>query len=146
MAAPLYRALRKSYLHDRLVAKGEEFTYDGIPSIHWEPLNEPAKKKKELIKDSSYKRMMDARRAAKDASESAAPAKEEDDDEDDKDLSESQKQAALATALAKLDHTNDDHWTKTGEPRLDVLSEFAGYDVPRVDVKVFAPAFVREKV
>ncbi len=144
MAAPLYRALRKSYLHDRLVAKGEEFTYDGIPSIHWEPLNQEAKKKKELIKDSSYKRMMDARRAAS-AKEAVVPAEEE-SEEDKPDISESQKQAALATALAKVDHTNDDHWTKQGDPRLDVLSEFAGYDVTRKDVKVFAPAFVRERV
>lgn len=141
MPAPRYRAKRKSYVHDRLVEKGDEFNFEGVPSMHWEPLNEPAKEQAKLIKDSKYKRMMDKRLGGK--PQAPAAADEAPAGSENPELSEAQQQANIATALGKLDHSNDEHWTKQGEPRIDVVSEFAGFDVSRVMIKTVAPDFVR---
>lgn len=47
----------------------------------------------------------------------------------------------IILALAKLDPKNDDHWTETGNPRLDAL----GFTKPplRADVTAAAPLFTR---
>lgn len=47
-------------------------------------------------------------------------------------------------ALSELDKTNDDHWTKDGAPRLDVVSELVGKEVKRKDVVDADPEYTRE--
>lgn len=51
--------------------------------------------------------------------------------------------AKLYKALADLDPENDDHWTDEGLPRLDVLSDFVGQPVTRVQVKEATKNFTR---
>lgn len=48
---------------------------------------------------------------------------------------------AIRAALAKLDATNDDHWTENGNPRLDALG-FSSTP-KRADVTAAAPLFTR---
>lgn len=49
----------------------------------------------------------------------------------------------LLEALAKLDPTNEDHWTADGLPRIDPLSEMVGIAVQRQSVTAVAPEFTR---
>ena len=49
----------------------------------------------------------------------------------------------IKEALAKLDHTNDAHWTQDGQPRLDALKFLAGEDVNRDQVLQAAPELTR---
>lgn len=144
---PLYRAKKKSYVHDRLVQVDEEFTFEGIPSRHWTPLNEAAKKQSAKLNDPFTQNQ----RAIK-----AAQAPVQDGNPDDQgggkgdegkgdELTPAQKQKALLDALATLKHDDDTHWTKQGDPDLTVLKEKLGYAVSRGEVKEAAPEFVREK-
>lgn len=50
----------------------------------------------------------------------------------------------LKEALASLDPSNDEHWTKEGLPILAVLANLIGTDVSRADVTAIAPAFNRQ--
>lgn len=50
----------------------------------------------------------------------------------------------IKEAVTALDHTNDDHWTGTGLPRVDVISTAVGDPtVSRRDVEQAAPGFTR---
>ena len=49
----------------------------------------------------------------------------------------------IKEALAKLDPSNDGHWTVDGAPRMDVLSEIAGETLTRKQVTDAAPDFTR---
>lgn len=163
MALPRYRAKRQSFIHDRLVYKGDEFAYEGIPSRHWQPLNKEAEEMAKKIKDSRSKRLDESRearrieRAAKEKSEQPLGKQKDEDPNDDgeggedetkvnpADLTPTQKAKAITDALAKLKHDDDAHWTQGGEPNLNVLKELIGFAVKRVDVKEVAPEFVREQ-
>lgn len=50
----------------------------------------------------------------------------------------------LADAIMKLDPNNADHWTQSGEARLDVLEGFMGGTVRRKDVNDLFPGLTKE--
>lgn len=50
----------------------------------------------------------------------------------------------IREALANLDQLNDDHWTKDGAPRTDVVSDLLGQQVTRQAITDAAPKFSRE--
>lgn len=50
----------------------------------------------------------------------------------------------IVTALNKLEHGNDIHWTGEGLPRLDVVSGLVGSKVTRKDITDAVPNFVRQ--
>lgn len=54
-----------------------------------------------------------------------------------------QRAAAIVTAAQLLDPSDDAHWTKAGEPDLNVMKEMIGYRVTREEVKAAAPDAVR---
>lgn len=49
----------------------------------------------------------------------------------------------LRAALGMLDHSNPDHWTSTGLPKMDVVEELVGDDVSRKELNTYFPDFVR---
>lgn len=50
----------------------------------------------------------------------------------------------LRQALKKLDHNNDEHWSKEGVPRMDAIQDFYGSaNVSRKAVEAHAPGFLR---
>lgn len=50
----------------------------------------------------------------------------------------------ILEALAKLDQSNDEHWTADGLPRVDVIGKMIGQtDLKRQDITNAAPEFVR---
>lgn len=52
---------------------------------------------------------------------------------------------AIKAALAKLDVGNDDHWTNSGDPRIDVVQELTGdKSIKRPDITGAAPKFSRK--
>lgn len=50
----------------------------------------------------------------------------------------------VAAAVTQLDHANDEHWTKTGEPAVDAVKAIVGGNVTRADIEAAAPDFNRE--
>ena len=40
----------------------------------------------------------------------------------------------LLLAVAQLDHSNDEHWTKSGLPRIDVIEALSGIDTTREEL------------
>lgn len=50
----------------------------------------------------------------------------------------------IKEALLKLDPNNDDHWTREGVPRLDVMKELLGADVSRADITQASSSFTRK--
>lgn len=49
----------------------------------------------------------------------------------------------LRAALGQLDHSDPEHWTSTGLPKVDVVEEKLGGDVSRKELNKFFPDFVR---
>lgn len=49
----------------------------------------------------------------------------------------------ITEALAQLDHTNDEHWTADGQPRIDVVKAIVGHTVTRQEIVDAAPDFSR---
>lgn len=51
----------------------------------------------------------------------------------------------IKAALAKLDLENDEHWTNSGDPRIDVVQELTGdKSLKRPDITAAAPKFSRK--
>jgi hypothetical protein len=50
----------------------------------------------------------------------------------------------LAEAIASLDPKNDEHWTESGVPKLDVIKELTGQSYSRKEVTEAAPKVTRE--
>lgn len=50
---------------------------------------------------------------------------------------------SIQTALAELDHSNDDLWTDDGAPKVDAVAGILGRPVSRADIIAAAPKFVR---
>lgn len=48
--------------------------------------------------------------------------------------------------LTRLDADNDSHWTKSGEPRLDVLKDMLGAPVSRENLTMAIPGLTRDSV
>ena len=63
---------------------------------------------------------------------------------DVKPLSSLDPSIAIQQALTKLDPEDDDHWTKLGLARLEVLEEILGNEVNRADVVLADVAFDRD--
>ena len=161
-----YQVLKKSYVHDRLVYpdKGEDsiIEFDGVPSRHWKPLDAEAKAAHAKLDDAFTRnkaKIAAGNKAAKadkaDGGSEAAGGNEPnmtqgrdkelaDDHNQGKELTPTQKQKAILDSLATLNHKDDTHWTKGGEPDLTVLKEKMGFAVSRGDVKEAAPEFVRQ--
>ncbi len=49
----------------------------------------------------------------------------------------------IGSALASLDHTNDEHWTADDLPRLEAINKLVGRKVQRLEVTNAQPGFVR---
>jgi len=156
MAQALYRAKRKSYVQDRLVYKGDEFPYDGIPSIHWQPLNAEAQKQMEKAKQPKGKSFLDKAKAAqgnklevgKPLSGKATPAADASTDAaNDKkasDYNDEELTNLIGAQFAEFKH-DDAHFTKQGKPNLNVLSEMLGFTVDRETVDRLFPNYVRQE-
>src|SRR5665213_4019984 len=51
----------------------------------------------------------------------------------------------ITDALAKLDHTNDNHWTDDGQPRTSVIRELAkDPNITRKEIVTASPGFLRK--
>ena len=57
---------------------------------------------------------------------------------------EQEGKMGLADALASLDPTNNEHWTKTGLPAMSVLEELTGGSLTREDVNAASSGFNRD--
>lgn len=63
-----------------------------------------------------------------------------------KHAAEIDKSAVLTTALSKIDHDNDRHWTPDGRPSIQfVCQQAGGIDVTRAEVLAAAPDLERRK-
>jgi len=52
----------------------------------------------------------------------------------------------IKSGLSKLDHGNDDHWTKAGKPDIAAVCEASGLDeLKRADIEKVAPDFERRE-
>lgn len=49
----------------------------------------------------------------------------------------------VAAAVDQLDHANDDHWTKDGEPKVDAVKAIVNGEVSRADIEAATPGFDR---
>lgn len=45
----------------------------------------------------------------------------------------------IQTAVAMLDHNNDEHWTATGLPVVDLIAQLTGHPVTRARITAAAP-------
>lgn len=54
-----------------------------------------------------------------------------------------QPSTTIKEAISSLDHDNDDHWTSTGLPKLDVVQDLAGETVTRQQAEAAAPNYNR---
>ena len=54
-------------------------------------------------------------------------------------------EVTLASAVSRLDHTDDAHWTKDGKPDLNVLKEMMGKAVKRGEVDEAFPELKRRE-
>ena len=139
MATPEYKAKQKSYVNDRLVERGDIFSFDGIPSRHWEPLNKEAEAQYAKVKQPKGAKSLKAR-ADKRASDDADKTKKQDPVIE---LAPAARLKLISDALGKLDHENDGHWTKGGKPDLDTLKAAVGFDVTRGEVEASFSEFLR---
>lgn len=53
--------------------------------------------------------------------------------------------ARVKEAVGRLDHTNDEHWTDEGLPRVSAVSEILGENVSRQQLGVVCPDLVRKE-
>lgn len=63
----------------------------------------------------------------------------------DQDEVDEETATAIQSALSRLDHSDDAHWTKEGLPDMTVVVEYAGKSVTRKQVEVVAPDLKRRK-
>lgn len=148
MATPRYLVTKKSYVHDRLVYpdRGEdsEIDFEGVPSRHWKPLNKAAEAEYAKLNDPFTKNKRAIEAAKSEAADKNDGGEGGQGGIDPTTLSPAAKQKMVLDALATMNHKDDAHWTKQGEPDLNVLKEKLGFAIQRGEVKEYAPEFVRQ--
>jgi hypothetical protein len=56
-----------------------------------------------------------------------------------------QPEQAFARAASIIDHSNDEHWTSTGKPRVEFFSEQIGRTVTRAELSAALPELLRQE-
>lgn len=65
---------------------------------------------------------------------------------DEKPVTDRARKGAVRDAIAKLDATNDEHWTEAGLPSVSAVRELSGNtEVSRQDIASLAPKLTREE-
>lgn len=116
------------------IAKGKEPLWGVECDIHGNEIGEAPAGVQDKMSDALAKKI--AQGAGEGGASDAPPATEKKD-------AEARKQVILDT-LSLLDHSDDTHWTGEGLPSVNVVSETAGIQVTRAEIKAAAPDFVRQ--
>lgn len=69
-------------------------------------------------------------------------AEEPEADEEDNSIA---RDIAIQKAVYSLDHDNDEHWTKKGDPAILYVESVCGYDTNRQEIKALCPEVRRNK-
>lgn len=144
-----FKVLRKSFIHNTLYEEGDiveledkelartkdgEINYEKHRFL--EPLEKPEPKKKV-----EPAQIQDDAKTGKPAKE---PAQTKTNTQTIGELTADQKNEIL-DALEVLDHSNDDLWTQSGLPKVEVISEIVGFDVQRKHINAVADKFTRSQ-